>query len=164
MIAAVVLAAALSSSDARFVTAALNFDNGELSRAEVAVDSANVPQRAYAERVSADIGAANVQLIALDRRFGIALEHMPSPAVGAPSTPQPPSRTNAAKMHLLAGPLSPRRYFQTEIAEEESAVALFEREARGSSTPALRSFARTMLPTLRADLALAQRSLKEVPR
>lgn len=164
MIGAVLLAVALSSADSRFVTSAMNFDNGELARAEVAVDSANIPQREYAERISTDIGAANVQLIALDRRYGVPLEHLPSPAVGAPSTPQPPTHTNEAKMALLAGSLAPRRYFETEIAQQRDALVLFAREARDGSTQALRAFAQTTLPKLRADLALAQHSLKEVPR
>jgi predicted outer membrane protein len=161
MLGAIVLAAAISSGDAQFVRSAMQFNDGELSRAEIAVDSTNLPQREFAERISADIGAANQQLIALDRHLRVTLDTLPNPQAGAPATAQPQSSTNVAKIRLLSSTLAPKPYFQAEIAQERAAISLYERESSAGQNAALRDFARTTLTQLRADLALAQRYSRE---
>lgn len=154
MLASVMLAAAISSRDAQFVRSAMRLNDGELSRAEVAADSTNLPQRQLAERISADIGAANVALIVIARHYRVSLETLPSPAVGAPSTARPTSRDT----------LAPAPYFRIEISQLRSAVALYQTESYGGANPEVRGYARTTLNKLREDLALAQRYSREEPR
>ncbi len=164
MIAAAALAIALAGSDETFVRTALHFTSGELSRAQVALDSTNIPQREYAERVSDDVGVANTQLLALADHYRVRLDYLPSPQLGAPTTPQPAQQTSEAKARMLAGALSPRRYFAIEIAQQRAAVSLYEREARSGEAPAVRAYAQRTLGKLKYDLALAERYSREEPR
>lgn len=147
MMLAAVLAAAISSSDAQFVRAALNFNSDELARAKIAMNTRDVLERQYAEHVSSTLGPANLELIGMARQHHVMLEHLPNPQPGAPSTAQPPQ------------PATPpaQRYFANEIARGRAAEALYQREAGGGGSQQLRDFARRTLATIRANVALAQR-------
>ncbi|MGH7736414.1 MAG: DUF4142 domain-containing protein [Candidatus Tyrphobacter sp.] len=158
---ALAFAATLAASDAQFVRDAMRIGNEELSRAHIAANATDVRQREYAQRISTDIGAANIELISIARQYRVMLDVLPSPAAGAPSTPQPPQRANVAKMRILSTTLTPARYFQLESANLRSAIALYARESRSTDRATLRSFSMKMLTTLRSDLKLAQRDAHE---
>jgi hypothetical protein len=151
MIAAALLVATLSSSDAAFVRSASDFDNGELSRARAAINSTNVPQERYAQRVTSDVTQLSEELVVLARQYRVLLYDLPGPEPGAPSTPGP----------AHAGTIAARPYLQIEIRDQRAFLGTLAREARGAGTPALRDFARRMTGVIRANLALAQRYLNE---
>lgn len=161
VIAAIAIAAAISPADRTFIRNALAFDNVELSRAQVAIDSTNLLQRRYAQRVTSDITQTSDELIVFAREYRVLLYDMPSPAPGTPATARPASRESAAETAMLSSTLAPARYFRTEVASHRTALALFTRESRKGGNAALRDFAKRTLSVVRSNLIEAQHYLKQ---
>jgi len=59
------------------------------------------------------------------------------------------------------GPSYVRSFYAAQVAEYESAIGLIERYLRAPDNPALATFAREQLPTLRAQLRDAERTMAD---
>jgi putative membrane protein len=73
-----------------------------------------------------------------------------------PVTSDPKDNEALADLAKQHGAAFDHAYVQGQIADHQSAVALYQREAASGSDPALKKFATDALPTLRQHLEMAQ--------
>ena len=140
-----------SQADLDFAATAAQANRGELAAAKLAVAKTGSPEvRMFAQRMIADHSKAGDQLAVVAKAQSIQL----------PPADQL-SQHDQQEQQMLSG-LNSRpfdvQYIGAQVADHDAAIALFEKEAKDGSNPALVQFASQTLPVLREHLKLAQRT------
>ena len=102
--------------------------------------------RQFGERMVADHGKTNQELMQLASAKGYT----------APAQPTPQQRRDAELLGRMSGETFDRGYARQMVADHRTTIALFEREARSGRDAELKSFAGRTLPALREHLQMAR--------
>lgn len=136
-----------SRGDARFVRDAAAGGQAEVALGQLALQKGSSPQvKQFAERMVAEHGQANQELLQLASSKGIA----------APAQPTSQQRRDAALLGGMSGDAFDHSYARQMVADHRTTVTLFEREARSGRDPELKAFATRLLPSLRDHLQQAR--------
>lgn len=152
-----------NAADQSFVQEAIKANDQEIDEAQAQLKSTNDPSiRMFAQRMIKDHTAANAQIAAVAKNFNMQYpsSHVVNDQGGGAQNqmngPQSPgSPPPAATQPNTAAATSAREYMQKEVQDHQQAIALFENEVKNGS-PQFKTLAGTMLPELRAHLAMAQ--------
>jgi putative membrane protein len=112
----------------------------------VAERGADLAVRSFAERLLAHHAQTNDELGHLAALKGLTLPAEPGAEKGA----------LVGALRGLGGAALDRAFLQRLVASRPAAIALYEREAKGSEDPELRAFAAKTLPLLREHQALTR--------
>ena len=138
-------------ADLDFAATAAQANNGEIALAKLAVQRTASPEiRMFAQRMIADHSKIGDQLAAIAKAGNFQLP---------PASPL--SAHDQQEQQMLSGLSSHPfdvQYIAAQVADHDAAVALFEKEAKDGSNPALVKFAASALPTLKDHLKLAHRT------
>jgi len=151
-----------NAADQSFVQQAIKANDQEIDEAQAELKSTNDPSvRLFAQRMINDHTAANAQIAAVAKNFNMQYpsSHIVNDQGGGAQNQMNASQTlgsppPAAMKPDTAAAMSPRDYMQKEVQDHQQAIALFENEAKNGS-PQFKTLAGTMLPELRAHLAMA---------
>src|SRR5205823_5737692 len=139
--------AASSPTDENFARTAAAAGMAEVEFGKVAVQKAHAPAIAtFAHRMVADHSKNNEQLMAVAQRQAIAL----------PAGMDEEHRKKLSELSKLSGPAFDRAYIESQVADHQKAVQLFETEVGSGKDQALKGFAEATLPTLLEHLEMAQ--------
>jgi putative membrane protein len=134
-----------TSADTPFAKKAAMGGMGEVVLARIAMQNGSSPSiKAFAQRMITDHGQANLELMSLAKREGIAL----------PTSIDPPSAMMQKKLASLHGSTFDRAYLQGQESAHVATENLLKNEISSGSDPALVSFAKATLPTVEAHLRL----------
>lgn len=131
-----------ASIDSNFVMQAAKLGVEEVRQGQIQQTSLDLNARSFAKQMLNDFSVDNQQLATLASQTGTGGVLLP-----AISNAKAPDFS------------SPQAYLNGEVAAHRNAIALFRLEAKKGQNPQLRSFAQQMLPQLRRELELAERSL-----
>lgn len=133
--------------DSRFVRDAAAGGQAEVTLGEMASQKgASAQVKQYGERMVADHGKANQELMQIASSKGIA-------ATAEPTSQQ---RRDAEMLRRMSGEAFDRAYARQMVADHRTTVALFEREAKSGRDADLKAFAERTLPSLREHLEMAR--------
>ena len=143
----------VNTADREFINRAATDGVTEVELGRVATMRAARPSvRSFGERMVADHGRGNAELLALAQGKGIAL----------PPTLQPSQQAMRDRLNGLSGADFDRAYMSEMVRDHTEDVALFERAAEVSADPDIKAWAARSLPMLRDHLALARQVNSEV--
>ena len=136
-----------ATEDATFVRDAAAAGMAEVRMGRLAERQAHAAQvRTFAERMVADHTKLGDQLDAIARKKSLT----------TPSTLDAKDSTALTALGAQHDAGFDRAYLRTQIADHQSALALFQQEAARGTDPDLKRFAADALPTLRRHLQMAQ--------
>jgi putative membrane protein len=140
-------AAAVSRSDAEFLTKAAQAGHAEVEGSKIAVAKAvNTQVRGFAQQMIDEHSKTNAELAALALAKGVAI-------------PAQPSLGQSTKIQFLSGRDGAgfdRRYAETlGVGAHRDALRLFQKAATGASDPDIKAFAAKMVPALQHHLEMA---------
>jgi putative membrane protein len=142
--------AAVTSQDEMFATKAAQAGMAEVKLAQLALSKSNSPEVvAFARRMTADHGKANMELTSILKQKGLT----PPGSVGA---------KNEALMEKLRGENGATfntAYLKTQLPAHREVLALFQREAASGSDADLVAFAKQTVPVIEMHIAMDQREI-----
>ncbi len=139
--------AASSPTDETFARTAAAAGMAEVEFGRLAVQKAHAPAIAtFAKRMIVDHSKANEQLTEVAQKAGITL----------PGAMDEEHRAKLSALSKLSGPAFDRAYIDSQVADHQKAVQLFETEVGSGKDPALKNLAEATLPTLLEHLEMAQ--------
>jgi putative membrane protein len=107
--------------------------------------AASEPVRQFAQRMVAEHGAANQELMQLAQRKGVRL----------PQEMGPQHRAAMDRLATLSGPAFDEAYMAEMLKGHQAGADLFAREAQQGQDPEVRAWAMKMLPTVHEHQRLA---------
>jgi putative membrane protein len=138
---------ALSRSDKNFMTRAAQDGMAEVALAELGTRQAsNEEVKQFAQRMVDDHSKANNELRDMASKKGITL----------PSEMQAKHKSVQDRLGKLSGADFDREFMRAMVKDHDSAVALFEKQARTGSDPELKVWAEKTLSTLREHQKIAR--------
>jgi putative membrane protein len=145
--AAAQTAGTLSKSDKDFVTRAAQDGMAEVALGELATRMAsNEEVKQFAQRMVDDHTKANNELKELASKEGITF----------PNEMSGKQKALQDRLAKLSGADFDREYMRAMVKDHDSAVALFEKQARSGGDPELKAWAEKTLPTLREHQQIAR--------
>ncbi|HEY6433552.1 MAG TPA: DUF4142 domain-containing protein [Acetobacteraceae bacterium] len=140
-------AAALSKQDASFVNQAAETNLAEISAGQMALGKS--PSQAVAQLAQtmvSDHTQSNQQLSQIAGQQGFSL----------PSEPSAQQRAQARHLSGMSGQQFEQAFARDQVQDHRTAIAAFQKEARSSHDPALKSFAQQTIPVLQKHLQMAE--------
>ncbi len=147
-----------SLTDDKFVRAALAAGTDEIKEGTLYADAGNSLVQTYATRMVKDHSEANTQLLSLARELNITVPNGTLPESG--QSEQSPLPQGSPPQSRPSNSVSPKKYFETQVADHEKVIALFKNEIASGSNARVKAYAQKTLPVLETHLALAQKDLK----
>ena len=142
--------AAVSSQDQVFVTQAAQGGMAEVQAAHMALQKSKNPAvDAFAQRMVADHGKANTQLMTIAKAQGLT----------PPMHIDQMDQSMADKMSSLSGKAFDDAYLKGQVVAHKRTIALFVKESGGGSNPQIVSFAKQTLPTLKMHYAMVNKDV-----
>ncbi len=136
-----------SNSDRNFVAKATEAGLAEIAEARVALKNSQRPDvQIFARRMIADHTKAHEQLKSIAKAKGIQM----------PNAPSDQDLMRLKAMGALAGTDFDNAYIKQEVEDHDAAVKLFVQESDGGQDAQLKSFAATVLPTLKEHDTMAK--------
>ncbi len=140
-------AAALSKQDGGFINQAAETNLAEISTGQMALGKS--PSRAVtqlAQSMISDHTQSNQQLSRIAGQQGFTL----------PGKPSAQQRAQARHLYGMSGQQFDQAFARDQVQDHRMAIATFQKEARSSQDPALKSFAQQTIPVLRRHLQMAE--------
>lgn len=142
---------AKSNPDKEFATKAGAAGLAEVNLSNLAMTLARDPAvRQFAQRMVADHGKANRELIALANSRQISL----------PNREDKKHLQKSDALKKLTGSDFDHAYMECMLKDHEEAVQLFEKESKNGKDEGLKAWAGNTLPTLKEHLAMARKMTK----
>jgi putative membrane protein len=137
--------------DVAFVTAAAQDGHAEVELGKLAQKNASsAAVKEYGQRMVTDHSKANADLSAIAKKLNIPV----------PSGPSEKHEAHYKRLAALKGDKFDGEYAQHMIDDHQTAVTLFQKQAKQGEAKELRDFAAKTLPTLEEHLKMA-RALKD---
>ena len=137
--------ASLSAQDRSFMMQAAQGGMAEVQTAQLArTKSTNPKIKTFAQKMIADHGKANKQLMTIAQAKGVALPT----SIGSSNMVQKESLTK------LSGTTFDTAYLTGQKSAHASTASVFEKEIAAGTDPTVVAFAKTVLPTVKAHQAL----------
>jgi putative membrane protein len=141
-------AADITPTTQDFVTEAAQSDMFEIQSSKLALNSADAPTKAFAQKMIDDHTKTTDEL---KGAVGKGEAHATLPTAMSSS-----QQSMMATLNDLHGPEFDRRYHADQVSAHKDAVSLFQRYAKGGDDPGLKSWAATTAPVLERHLEMAQ--------
>jgi putative membrane protein len=134
------------STDTTFMTHAAQDGQAEVELGKLAQQNAeNAQVKTFAERMQADHGKANSELMAIAAKKGVTLPK----GLG-------PHEAMRTKLEKMKGTQFDQAYMRGMVDDHTKAVKEFETASKNATDPDIKAFAAKNLPTLREHLRMAQ--------
>jgi putative membrane protein len=142
-----------ASPDRSFAMKAARGGLAEVELGKVASQNASDGSvKQFGQRMVDDHSKANDELKQIASSKGIPL----------PSSPSGKDKKKADRLRKMSGADFDRAYMKDMVADHETDVAEFEREAKSGKDPELKAFAEKTLPTLKEYLRMAEDAASKV--
>lgn len=137
----------MDRSDRKFVEEAAEGGKAEVELGRMAQQrAAHAQVKAFGERMVADHGKANDELMKLVSAKGLQL----------PTEPDRSHKKDAERLGKLSGNDFDKAYMKHMVDDHKKDVSDFEKASRSAEDPEVKAFAAKTLPTLKAHLQQAQ--------
>ena len=147
--------AALAAQDSSFYKAAAQGGMAEVAAAELAQKKSSDPNiKDFAAMMVKDHTAANDELKSIAAQQNVTL----------PAGPSMKQQAGKAKLEALSGESFDKAYVKEQVQAHRSTVALLQKEIASGQDDAAKTFARKILPTVRAHLKAIEAIARETQR
>jgi putative membrane protein len=135
-----------------FVTEAAQSDMFEIQSSKIALNTADVPTKDFAQKMIDDHTKTTAELKA---SVGKGEAHVTLPTAMSSS-----QQSMIAKLNDLHGADFDKQYHSDQVSAHKDAVSLFQRYGKGGADAGLKDWAATTAPALERHLAMAQNQNK----
>jgi len=140
----------LSEQDKTFIKMAAISGLAEVTDGRLAEQMGGSGVKPIAQRMVTDHTKANAQLAELSQQLGDP----------APTQTDATHKQMTASLRKLSGTSFDNTYLKDQVSGHEKAIALFKKEIKSGSNPALMNFAQTTLPVLEMHLSMIKSAVQ----
>ena len=141
-------AASLSAADRTFISEAAYSGLGEVALGELASRKGADPSvRDFGQQMIKAHSQANDQLVSISTSKGVT----------PPTKPDPGRMAVTEMLAKLSGEQFDQQYATQQLADHETALALYQAEASGGADPDLRAFAQKNVPVIQQHIDMLKR-------